>query len=306
MSHLSYPDENLLPDYEFSRMLGQTDSPDFDFQQLINAIDCQKDLYGAGIIYNDGMHSYLVRPSKYFAKSGQQRVTHIVITKLVRSSQTEISKSIKETVQKPSIKEELISTGLSCGALLLTGLASVICTGAAPITGGASAPLAVMAYAGTAATGLQCSIGLLRLYDIEKNDGHRVAWVDQQNWYKATMAALDMVSLASLAGPLKEAVATYKVMKSASSMRVIEWLKRYPRMERVRLTQAIIKHMNPGISNKAMKAMIQAGRYPKRFPTDAFHKLLKKQVITAVTSSMAVYGSIDSGIIHSSGEYALG
>ncbi|EDP9826607.1 hypothetical protein QE94_004464 [Salmonella enterica subsp. enterica] len=217
-----------------------------------------------------------------------------------------MSKSIKETVQKPSIKEELISTGLSCGALLLTGLASVICTGAAPITGGASAPLAVMAYAGTAATALQCGIGLMRLYDIEKNDGQRVAWVDQQSWYKATMAALDVVSLASLAGPLKEVVATYKAMKSASSMKVVEWLKRYPRMERVRLTQAIIKHMNPGISNKAMKAMIQAGRYPRRFPTDAFHKLLKKQIITAVTSSMAVYGSIDSGVIHSGGEYALG
>ncbi|EKT1335240.1 hypothetical protein QDW80_004408 [Salmonella enterica] len=89
-------------------------------------------------------------------------------------------------------------------------------------------------------------------------------------------------------------------------MKVVEWLKRHPRMEQVRVTQAIIRHMNPGISNKAMKAMIQAGRYPRRFPTDTFHKLLKKQIITAVTSSMAVYGSIDSGVIHSGVEYALG
>ncbi len=84
---------------------------------------------------------------------------------------------------------------------------------------------------------------------------------------------------------------TYKAMKSASSLKVIDWLKRYPRMERVRLTEGIIKQLNPGISNKAMKAMIRAGKYPKRFPTEAVHKELIKQLISAMTSAMAISGS---------------
>ncbi|UDR02462.1 hypothetical protein LJX96_03605 [Citrobacter freundii] len=83
-------------------------------------------------------------------------------------------------------------------------------------------------------------------------------------------------------------------------------------MERVRLTEAIIKQLNPGISNKTMKAMIRAGKYPRRYSTEEFHGGLIKQLINAMTSAMAVSGSAASGVIHSpesiitSGEYVLG
>ncbi|EKI0252008.1 hypothetical protein O8H62_001301 [Enterobacter asburiae] len=65
---------------------------------------------------------------------------------------------------------------------------------------------------------------------------------------------------------------TYKVMKSPSSMKVIDWLKCYPRMERDRLTEGIIKQHNPEISNNAMKAMILAGNIQKVFPQKPFTK----------------------------------
>uniref|UniRef100_UPI0011E6BFF0 hypothetical protein n=1 Tax=Serratia marcescens TaxID=615 RepID=UPI0011E6BFF0 len=177
---------------------------------------------------------------------------------------------------------------------------------------GTSTPLAIMAAAGTAATALQCGNGIWRLYDIEFNDARGVAWVDTQEWYMATSTALDLISLASLAGPIKEVVMTYRAMKSASSMKVINWLKNYSRMERVRLTEGIIKYLNPGISNKAVKAMIRAGKYPRRIPTEAIHRELVKQIINALTSTMAISGSMMSGIIHSpetiysSSEYAFG
>lgn len=195
---------------------------------------------------------------------------------------------------------------------MLTAVACVVASGAVPLTAGTSTPLAIMAAAGTAATAVQCGNGLWRLYDIEFNDAKGVTWVDTQEWYLATSTALDLISLASLAGPLKEVVMTYRAMKSASSMKVFNWLKRYSRMERVRLTEGIIKYLNPGISNKVMKAMIRAGKYPRRFPTNAVRRELAKQMISVITSAMAISGSKLNGVIHSlesisaSGEYVFG
>lgn len=72
MSHLFYSEGNDLPNYELSRILGQTQGIDFDFPILADALDCQRDFYGAGITYNDGVHSFLVRPSKRATSSGKR------------------------------------------------------------------------------------------------------------------------------------------------------------------------------------------------------------------------------------------
>jgi len=312
MSSLLHPEGNNLPDYDLSCMLGKTQWADFDFHALGKSLDCQRDFFGAGIIYDDGFHSYLVRPSHRPATSGQNQITHVVVTKVNQLSREEISESVKNAVGGPSIGTEIKSTLLSCGALVLTTAACVVASGAVPLTAGTSTPLAIMAVAGTAATAVQCGNGLWRLYDIEFNDAQGVTWVDTQEWYLATSTALDLISLASLAGPLKEAVMTYRAMKSASSLKVINWLKRYSRMERTRLTEGIIKYLNPGISNKVMKAMIRAGKYPRRFPTNAVRLELVKQLLSVITSAMAIYGSKVSGVIHSpesistSGEYVFG
>lgn len=83
-------------------------------------------------------------------------------------------------------------------------------------------------------------------------------------------------------------------------------------MERVRFTEGIIKYLNPDISNKVMKAMIRAGKYPRCFPTNAVRRELAKQMISVVTSAMAISGSKLNGVIHSpenisaSGEYVFG
>ncbi|QLY59593.1 hypothetical protein HV211_03470 [Citrobacter freundii] len=43
-------------------------------------------------------------------------------------------------------------------------------------------------------------------------------------------------------------------------------------MEQTRLFEGIIKQLNPEISNKTMKAMIRAGKYPRRYSTEALHR----------------------------------
>lgn len=71
-------------------------------------------------------------------------------------------------------------------------------------------------------------------------------------------------------------------------------------MERVSLTEGIIKYFNPGISNKVMKAMIRAGKYPRRFPTNIERRELMKQMISVLTSGMAISRRKLNGVIRSS------
>ncbi|HEX4504035.1 MAG TPA: hypothetical protein VH187_23190 [Scandinavium sp.] len=311
MNFTPFSDKNNLPDYEWSRVFGKTNA-EIDFQKLADALDCQRGFYGVGIIYDDGIQSYLVRPANYSAFSRFSQVTHITVTKVPVITRENISDRVTKTITSPSLAVEIGSTLLSCGACALTAAVGIFITGTVPFTAGMSAPLAILAGAGSVATLMQCVNGLWRLYDIEANDARNVNWIDSQDWYLATSTALDLISLASIAGPLKEAVMTYRVMKSVSSMKVTDWLKKYSRMERARLTEGIIKHLNPGISNKVMKTMIRAGKYPTRFPTDSLRGELAKQLVNAITSTMALSGSAISGVarnprnINKSGEYVVG
>jgi hypothetical protein len=175
------------------------------------------------------------------------------------------------------------------------------CGAAVPLTAGASGALVALGYAGAAATGLQCINGLYRLYDLVENGGEDVAWLDSQGWYNATSTALDLISLASAGGVLKEVVTTWRAMKSVSSLKASQWLKEYPRQDRKRLTELIIKLQNPGISNKEIKALIRAGIYPKRFPVEPVQVELTRQLGNLVTSAAALAGSAVSGVVASPG-----
>lgn len=174
-------------------------------------------------------------------------------------------------------------------------------TAATPLTAGGSGVLVAIGYAGTLATGLQCVNGLYRIYDLVENGGENVAWLDSQEWYVATSTSLDVISLASAGGALKEAVSTWRAMKSVSSLKATEWLKNYPRQDRARLTELIIRAQNPGISNKEIKALIRAGLYPKRFPTGPVQIELTRQLGQVVTSAAAFTGSAVSGVVASPG-----
>ena len=104
-----------------------------------------------------------------------------------------------------------------------------------------------------------------------------------------------------MGGALKEALATWRAMKSFSSLKATEWLRNYPGQDRARLTELIIKAQNPGISNKELKAAIRARLYPKRFPVEQVQKELVKQLAQVVTSAAAVAGSAVSSIIAAPG-----
>lgn len=294
------PEANM-PGYDFARFSGKGATV-FNFDALGAAMDCTRDFAQAGIIYADGTERYLVRPSKRHPNGQSGIVTHVVVTKPpAQGSKTTVGKSLTDAVSATSLGPEIASTVLSCGAMIITAGVMATAGAAVPLTAGASGALVALGYAGAAATGLQCINGLYRLYDLVENGGEDVAWLDSQGWYNATSTALDLISLASAGGVLKEVVTTWRAMKSVSSLKASQWLKEYPRQDRKRLTELIIKLQNPGISNKEIKALIRAGIYPKRFPVEPVQVELARQLGNLVTSAAALAGSAVSGVVASPG-----
>ncbi|MBW1212939.1 hypothetical protein KYI92_05930 [Pantoea allii] len=294
---LSESYSNNLPDYGLGRRMGLVSADDIDFTALANRLDCTRDFSQVGIIYSDGREQWLVRPSRRYASPNRSSVSHVVITKVNTTTPQVAAKSLTDTLSKPSLANEITSTAMSCGAALVTGILALTSTASVPLTAGATGVIAGVIIAGTAATTFQCVIGLGRLMTISEGNEDVVAWLDTQDWYVATTTALDIVSLAGAGAGLKSTIETYKLMKSTSSSGVLKWLKTLSRSERKRITQEIIRAQNPGISNGDIKAAIQMGSYPKRFPTEAIQKSLQRELTNALINTSAFAGSALTGTI---------
>ncbi|QTL40024.1 hypothetical protein HGO23_00860 [Xenorhabdus budapestensis] len=310
-------DESKLPDFRYSHQLRMThpSAANIDFQAIADALDCHRDFYGAGIIYSDGLSKrYLVRPSKRRRNQTTSELTHIIIFNL-EAETVAPEVELKKTVSEPSLVWEIGSTALSCGSALAFIAVEFLSAAAVPVTMGTSSVVTVLAYSGAAASSLQCGNGIYRVYQLTSNGEEgieHVAWLDSQDWYVATTTMLDITSLASGSAALKEAYHTYRIMKSTSSRNASEWLKNMPRYERKRLTEEIIRHNNPGISNQAIKDAIRRGKYPKHYPTEEIHRTLRNHLINSLSAGGGFLGSGMTGSIRNpeniakSVNYAIG
>lgn len=305
-------DPNRLPDFGFSRRMGLIHGCDFDFVALANQLDCLRDFDRAGIVYSDVVNEWLVRPSRRIANPNQSTVTHVIVIKVPAATPHIATKEMVKTLQRPVMANEITSTLISCGAAVATVILSAGTGATAPLTAGTTGVVAAVIAAGSLATAGQCLNGGWRLYAISTGDEDYVAWLDTDEWYIATITALDVISLAGAGVGLKSTVDTYKLMKKASSTGPITWLKSLTRPERRRITEEIIRVRNPGISNGGIKAAMKAGVYPKRYPSEAIQRSLQRELITAMVNGSAFVGSALSGTIRhpqniaQSGKYVIG
>lgn len=294
-------------DYKYASLLHTISDVDFDFEALGQALDCQRDFYGVGILYSEDQREYVVRQPRSAAS-----VKYVIVTKVPHISKDVAAASLKDAITSPSLGKEITSAALSCGGLLLTIGAAVLGIGAIPFTLGTSSAMVALAVAGTSATLAQCGLSLYRIYDINENNGENTAWLDSQQWYLTTSCILDVISVASAGAALRDILITYRTMRAASSLKVSQWLRSLPRQDRARITEHIMRTQNPGISNKAIKSFIAIGKYPKRFPTEGLQKTLQVQLLNSLNSMSAFSGSAIGGVINpprsifDSGDYVVG
>lgn len=312
MQYFGNDAESGLQHYHAGRLFGAVAEAGIDFKHLADTLDCSRSFHQVGIIYDDDQQRWLVRPSPrgYFSRKGD--VSHVVITKVQTTFEPIAAKAFVSTLQSPSLLNEITATALSCGAILATISLGFFLGTTIPFTAGASGVIAAMITAGIFATTAQCAIGVTRLAVITTGDEDNVAWLDRQTWYLATCTALDILSLAGASASLKRSLQTYRIMKASSPAKALNWLKGLSRSERKRLTSDIIRAHNPGISNAGIKAAINAGSYPKRFPAEALQRALQKELASALINTSAFAGSAASGTlrhpnnISQSGKYIIG
>lgn len=301
-------------DYELSKAFGWVSSPALDFKALSDALDCQRDFYGVGIIYNEGERSFMVRPPLPGIGLTKNKVTHLIITKTSLELPDNVKKMLKEATDSALKEKEILSTALSCGAMVLWGIGTFLSDTATVATFGAATPLAVISTLGTYATAAQCLNGALRLVDIYTNEGKGVKWVDSKEWYNATTMALDMISLAGAGRDLYVAVKTYRVFKKTSSFARVSmnnWLSKLSDKQRVTISREIIKHFNPGVTEKQISMWLTANKYPKMIDSEKAILELNQQINNAIMASMAFSGSAIGGILSRDNlsktrEYAIG
>ncbi|MCL2893881.1 hypothetical protein MFP26_14420 [Brenneria sp. MC1SB4.1] len=299
--------------YDFGRWTGNASGGDIDFNALANSLDCTRAFNQVGIIYADGKQRWLVRSSRRIANSSQSSVSHVVIAKVNDTvSPHHIESTVVDTLSSPFLATEITSTAFACGAMIVTLMMSIGAGAAVPFTAGGSGVIAAIGIAGSLATGAQCFIGGARLLAIGADRESYLTWIDSQDWYIATTAALDVISLAGAGAGLKGTIETYKLMKAVSPKKVMEWFQGLNRAERKRITEEIIRAQNPGISNAGIKASMRAGAYPKRFPTEMLQRELQRELVRAVVNTSAFAGSALTGTIRhpqnlaQGGKYVIG
>lgn len=74
--------DTTLPGYDLSRSLGLQAGTDIDFKKLAAQLDCTRNFYNVGIIFDDGKQRWLVRPSRRIADVNQSTVSHVIISKI--------------------------------------------------------------------------------------------------------------------------------------------------------------------------------------------------------------------------------
>lgn len=192
---------------------------------------------------------------------------------------------------------ELMSASLSCGAAVLSWVVFGGSSAVVPLTGGASTALSVLTFGAATASSAQCSVSVFRLWhETSFGDPETNRWLDSQEWYVHTSTALDVLSVA---GATAAAGITLKMALQLrkSGTPINQVLKGLTRQQRKALTEDIIRVNNPGISNRALKALVASGTYPKRFGKAELSNTVRLQLKDAIGATLSLAGSATSGVI---------
>jgi hypothetical protein len=274
-------------------LLKQRLTHDINLPKLFKSIDDTYELNGAGISYIDS--NYTVVTLREFQPLCRQNPIHIVLREPPGNRAVdEFAASLKNNKRESQLVGELVGTGLSCGAAILSWVVITSSTAAIPITGGASAAVTYLGYAAATASAVQCANGFGRTV-LEVSDPQTKDWLDSQEWYSNASHAVDVISLAGVAASSVAVLKTVQTLKKTTSKSTREVLKGLTRQERKRLTEEVIRLNHHNVSGKAMKALIRSGKYPKRFPHESINQALVIKLKEAVAASFSFTGSALSG-----------
>jgi len=268
-------------------------------RRLLAKIDRINGFNGVRVVYFDGKELVELRPHPPLCRDNKPT---LVIRALSGGEKEVVTHSVLSKQDDSAFYTELVSSGLSCGAAVLSWIVVLGSAAAIPVSGGTSTAITVLSHGAAYASSLQCGNSVYRLVN-ETNigDSSTNAWLDSQDWYVRTTTALDVISVAggvASVGATLRAVLTLR--KAGTSTK--EVLAGLNRQQRKRLTEEIIRANNPGINNKVLEALVAAGKYPKRYSNFEISTSVSLQLKDAIATTLSFGGSAISGVVRDPGK----
>lgn len=263
----------------------------FDALVFIDELDRRREFQGARVVYFDGAKMNVLRSGPPVCQSG-------LLAVVLRKGGPELVPTSSEIAQARDKKfnAELLNLGLSCGGALVAWGITLTAAGAAPVTGGTSLIIAkfssVAGWVGMA----QCVNAGYRMWN-ETSHPERNDWLDDQQWYTATMTAMDGIGLAASAVTGAATLRMVQLARQGTGKSLLTVLKGLSRQERKKLTEEIIRAHNPTVTGQEMKVLISRGIFPKRYHNKEISKGILRQLTDAVNATMGVVGSATGGLI---------
>lgn len=271
----------------------------FDHAKFIERIDQAAELRGMRVILHDGQKLHVLREGPPICAPG---IKAIVIKPDLQ--ETTLHSESAAQGRESRLYIEIVSGLAGCSGAVISWIAVLGGAGAAPITGGASTFVVALGWAGAVAGTAQCLNSGVRIYG-EVADRELNRELDSQGWYTGTMRALDAVSL------LGAGVSTYATIRLTLALRattgksMLQVLQGLSRQQRRMLAEELIRRENPAISNTALKGLVRAGQYPKRFTPQSVTQAVRNQLQDAFNAALGFGGSAMSGLIREGGSYAV-
>ena len=284
----------------------------FEQQAIIKQVNKIAELKEAGIMYIGKGMCQQIRKSDLPKGLG----TWIVIKEVKETTpeRTPVTLHSKTKTFVPTvpenegnIKKELLNMGLSCGATILAGVATVGSAAAAPVTAGTSTALTVVAYAGTTATAAQCGIAIGRVFN-ETQDPKLNQILDNDIRYKRTSQALDAVALAGAGASITQGVKGLSTVKNLGGN--VTWrsfikeliknkgqITHLSRQQQKQLAKTLALNANLAGSGKQFKALVRAGAIPGIYKTFQISKAVQIQLVNGIASAMGYASSTYDGLI---------
>lgn len=266
-----------------------------NLEQFLKAIDRNAELRGMRVIYFDGLHAYVVREGPPMCAAGLRSI-------LISSNASAAAMQHATTAanRDSRLYIELLSGVLGCTSAAVSWVVVVGSAGAVPITGGASSFITALSYTAAGASSLQCANSALRVYNELESPGTN-DWLDSQGWYTGLAKALDVIALMGAVSSTAASVKMALALKRTTGKAMVEVLKGLTRQERARIAEEVIRMENPGISNQALKALLRAGLYPKRYTGLQVSHAVRTQLKDALSAALTFTGSALSGVIREYG-----
>ncbi|HAW92071.1 MULTISPECIES: hypothetical protein [unclassified Arsukibacterium] len=266
-------------------------NPEHLYQRLIQSNALGQDLSGVGIIFIDSEFTAVT-----LVESCRAEPLYLIMKEPPRVPVEQYATKLKQDQRESKVIWEAAGLVLSCSAMVLSWVVLIGGSAAIPLTGGVSAAGVVIAKAGVAITTVQCINATGRTI-AESVAPEKLDSLDSNEWYTHTTLALDAISVGFAIHSSASLVKNYQRLKAASGLSPKQFLGSLNRQERKRITEEIIRLDNPSsmVSNRALKRMVRANQYPKRYNTVQINEAVRIRLHEAVANSITFGGSALGG-----------